>query len=148
MKCYTPKRGTSKTPNQRIQNIKWRRQKIINLSCNLDVLPARTGKRPHVLAETGHLGENQKDENGESPVRNDVAAGAHNEERGEMVGYEKYVAGEEDDVVNKIHEKVSDAVFENRLLKGGVETREAAIGVGEEGGGGEEHGGSAMNERN
>lgn len=68
-------------------------------------------------------------------MRNDVAAGADDEERGQVVSDEQNVAGEEDDVVNEIHYEVGDAIIENQLLKRGVEASEAAIRVGEDGGG-------------
>lgn len=59
-------------------------------------------------------------------MRGDVAASEEHEERGEVVADEEDVAGEEDDVVEKIHEEIGDAEFEDRVLEPRVNGGEAA----------------------
>ncbi|RXH89291.1 hypothetical protein DVH24_031648 [Malus domestica] len=135
-----------KATDNRIQNVKWRRQKIIHFSCKLQVASPGVGERPDVLAEAGDLGEDQEGENGECAVGGDVAAGEEDEERGEVVADEEDVAGEEDEVVEEIGEEVGDAVVEDGVLEKGVGGGESGGGVGEDGVSGEEYGGGAVGE--
>lgn len=49
---------TQKTPHDRIQSIKGRRQNIIHLSCKFDIRSPGASQRPHILAQAGDLGQN------------------------------------------------------------------------------------------
>uniref|UniRef100_A0A7N0UQ80 Uncharacterized protein n=1 Tax=Kalanchoe fedtschenkoi TaxID=63787 RepID=A0A7N0UQ80_KALFE len=63
-----------------------------------------------------------------------------------MVADEEHVAGVEDEVVDEVHEEIGDAVVQHTVLGGRVARCESAVGVGEEGVGGEEDRGSAVRE--
>lgn len=76
-----------------------------------------------------------------------VTARADNEESGQVVGDEEDVAGEEDNVVEKIDEEVGDAVVKNGFFEVGIEGNEGWVWVVVYGGDCEEHGGCAVEER-
>ncbi|KAG0464189.1 hypothetical protein HPP92_020258 [Vanilla planifolia] len=107
-------------PHYGIESVKWRRQKPINFRCHSRLVSPESGKCPDVLAGARDLSEHQKDNNGKSPVENEVPAGDENEESGKVVGDEEDVAGKEDEVVQEINGEIRDAEVEGDVVGSGV----------------------------
>lgn len=63
-----------------------------------------------------------------------------------MVCYEEDIARVEDEIMRKIHDEVCNAVFQDGILKIGVDRCESTIGVGKDGVTGQENSRCAMRE--
>lgn len=75
---------------------------------------------------------------------NNVAAGHEHEQSGQMVADEEKVGGVEDDVMNKIHQEISNAVIQDQTLERRVGGVEIPGRVGEDSAGRQEHCGRAV----
>ena len=141
------KNWSTQSSNHRVKRIKRRGQEIIHFGGDIQISPPSAGERPRVLAKTGGLRENEKDQYCVSPVGDQVPAGHEDEESGQVMSNEEQVAGVKDEVVDEVHGEVGDAVIEGGVLGIGVGGGEAAAGIGEDGERGKEDGGGAVEKR-
>uniref|UniRef100_A0A0A9CIY9 Uncharacterized protein n=1 Tax=Arundo donax TaxID=35708 RepID=A0A0A9CIY9_ARUDO len=136
-------------PNERVQHVEGRRHGGVHACGGRGLVPPDPGERPDVLEQAGDLGEHEEDEKREGAVADEVAAGEEDEERGEVVRDEEVVPGQEGEVVEQVHGEVGDAVVEDVRLERRVGRGEGPglRGQREDGAGGGERGGGAVEER-
>lgn len=98
------------------------------------------------MASARDLRKDQQDQDRESAVADQVPAGEKDEESGQVVADEEKILGVEHDVMQEIGQEVGAAELEDGVLGLGVGGREATRRVGEQGEGGKDDGGSAVDE--